>query len=47
MKKNESDEPKRTTVKVEGTDAQKGQAEFDQQTNDIKLTNEWNTAKSK
>ena len=42
-KKNAPDEPKRTRIKLEGTDNEKEQAAFDQQTCDTKFTQEWNT----
>ena len=45
MKKNAPDKPKTTRVKIEGTDEQKEQATFNQQTNDMKFTQEWNTWK--
>ena len=39
-KKNAPDEPKRTRIKLEGTDEEKEQKVFDQQTCDMKFTHE-------
>ena len=43
MKTNAPTEPERTRVKIEGTDEEKEKKIFDQQTNDMKFTQEWNT----
>ena len=42
-KKNAPEEPKRTRIKFEGTDEEKEQNSFDQQTGDMKFTQEWKT----